>query len=153
MNFTVSPRIGSSSNSSVTFSTAAASGYISFAADSLQMFTTEPDSGFSTLKLSVERGGLFGEAVIIWSITAVSASFIPTLDVLIPSGTITIMDGWLIKMNVITHPFPSLLTGRSNTTLDVLINADDVPELDEVFNVTLLTVSSPLQRLAASGVG
>lgn len=55
-------------------------------------------------------------------------------------------------MVIITHLLPSLLTGRTNTTLDVLISADDVPELDEVFNVTLLTVSSPLQRLDSSGV-
>lgn len=93
LNFTVSPRIGSSSNSSVTFSTAAASGYISFAGNSLQELATEPASGFSTLQLLIERGGLFGRAEILWSITAVSASFIPTLDVLIFSGTITIADG------------------------------------------------------------
>lgn len=47
----------------------------------------------------------------------------------------------------------SLLVGQTNTTLDVLISADDVPELDEIFNISLLIVSNPNQRLATSGVG
>ena len=55
----------------------------------------EPDSGFSTLQLSIERSGSFGRAEIIWSITADSVSFIPTTDVLITSGTIIITNGQL----------------------------------------------------------
>lgn len=93
LNFTISPRVGSSSTSIATFSTTAASGYISFGGDFLQVSTTEPDMGFSTLPLTVQRGGSFGRADIIWSITAVSGSFTPTQDVLISSGTIVIADG------------------------------------------------------------
>ena len=53
----------------------------------------EPDSGVSTLELTVERTGSFGDANLIWSINAVTATFVPTQDVIIQSGTISINQG------------------------------------------------------------
>ena len=98
LNTTNSPRIGALSSSSELFTVAASSGYIRFANNSQMVTTTEPDSGVSSLVLTVERSGSFGSANLIWSINAVSASFVPTQDVIIQSGTVTIAQGTKIML-------------------------------------------------------
>ena len=108
--------------------------------------------------MTVERSGSFGSANLIWSINAVSASFVPTQDVIIQSGTVTIAQGTALMLvdahkYTCTLLFISLLyIGQTSTPLDVLVAADDFPELDETFVVTLLSVSNANQRLSTNQV-
>ena len=45
-----------------------------------------------------------------------------------------------------------IILGASSATVLITILADDVPELNETFNVNLLTVAQPGQQLASNMV-
>ena len=91
---------------------------------------SEPESAISTVALTVTRTGSFGTATITWTISPISSSVGATVqDTGGTAGQVVIPNG-----------------GNSNTFLFTAV-ADDVPEVDELFLVTLIAVNEPNQMI------
>lgn len=90
----------------------------------------EPDSGASTVNLSVTRTGSFGTATITWAISpSASSTGASVTDIGANAGVVVIPNG----ANSAVFPFT--------------VRADDTPEIDEVFVVTLLLTSEANQMI------
>lgn len=91
---------------------------------------SEPDSGISTVALTVTRTGSFGTATITWTISAVSSSpGASILDIGANAGQVVIPNG-----------------GNTNTFF-FTARPDDTPEVEEQFLVTLITVTENNQMI------
>lgn len=86
----------------------------------------EPPTTPTPVSLTVTRSGSYGLAEVMWAVTPLSADI---TDIGGTSGVVSIPDG------------------ANNTTLEVLILPDNVPEIDELFVVTLVTTSQANQRI------
>uniref|UniRef100_A0A1X7VF86 Staphylococcus aureus surface protein A n=3 Tax=Amphimedon queenslandica TaxID=400682 RepID=A0A1X7VF86_AMPQE len=130
-----SPRISTTSftvNASVPL--AAANGHISFAPSSLMASVSEPDNGFSLVSLTIQRNGEYGDALVTWTASASSGSSFTTSDIGINAAQVLIPNG------------------ASSASFSISIVADDVPELDESFNVKLLSVAQVGQNIATTNI-
>ena len=90
------------------------------------MSVEEPSDFPTTVQLTLTRSGSFGAAVITWVVTPINTD---VFDIGANTGTVT---------------FPS---GSNTTLLEIFISPDDEPEIDEVFTVTLVSVSPSSQRI------
>lgn len=91
---------------------------------------SEPDNAISTVALNVTRTGSFGTATITWTISPVSSSAgASVLDIGSTAGQVVIPNGQ-----------------NSNSFLFTVV-ADDIPEVDEQFLITLITVNEPNQMI------
>ena len=166
---TLSPHIGDTNYLTTVVPVSVASGFISFSLDSITRSVSEPDSGFQAVSLTVVRTGEFGNATVVWSAAAASGSSFSADDVIVSVATVTISNGkpsFPLSLSVYLLPtFDSLVVSRaelhsahnfsifvfkglSEAQFDVLISADTIAELDEAFEVKLLTVSESNQQLA-----
>ena len=89
-----SPRIGGRSNVSVPVPLEVANGIIKFAAQSLEVTTTEPETNLiAPVTLVVTRGGSYGTATVFWTVTSFDADFDRTSDIVGTGGQILIPSG------------------------------------------------------------
>lgn len=147
-----SPSVGERRTATVNVPATALNGIISFALESLQVsismhyYSTtlscfllifidefhfqvsveEPSDFPSLVQLTLTRSGSFGAATITWVVTTFNADI---FDIGANTGTVT---------------FPS---GSNTTQLEIFISPDDVPEIDELFTVTMVSVSPSSQRI------
>lgn len=91
-----------------------------------QVSVEEPASAITPVSLTVSRSGSYGLAEITWSITAQSADL---TDVGATTGVVTIPHG------------------TSSAQLEVDILPDNMPEVDELFVVMLVTTSQPSSQM------
>lgn len=104
---TLSPRIGSTSSITASIPFSVASGYISFSSNSLTRSTSEPDSGFITLSLTIVRTGGFGTATVTWTTSAVGDSTFDASDVGVVAAQKTINNGQLMQLYYKSRVFSS----------------------------------------------
>lgn len=96
-------------------------GVVSFLGDILGTQRVTEEAVPSVLSLPLERDGDFSAPIdVTYAVTRIDSAESAALDVSPVSGTVT---------------FPVL---RGRTSLDLTILADDIPEQDEIFSVTLL---------------
>lgn len=95
---------------------------------------SEPDSGISTVALTVTRTGSFGTATITWTIGAISSS---------PGASITD-----IGANAGQVVIPN---GANSNSFLFTVRPDDTPEVDEQFLVTLIIVTEDNQMILSQG--
>ena len=100
------------------------------------MQTAEPESGTSTVDLTVVRSGSFGTATITWAISPSAASPGANIaDIGANAGVVVIANG----ANSATFPFT--------------VRADETPEINEAFVVTLILVTESNQMILTQKVG
>ena len=92
----------------------------------VQVSVEEPPTTATPVRLTVTRTGSYGLAEVMWAATPLSTDI---TDIGGTSGVISIPDS------------------ANTTTLEVLILPDNVPEIDELFVVTLVTTSQANQRI------
>lgn len=101
----------------------------------LQVSVAELDNLLSTIDLNVTRTGSFGTASITWAISASANSpGASILDIGSNAGLVVIPNG----ANSAVFPF--------------IVRPDDIPEVDEMFVVTLILVSEANQMILPQGV-
>ncbi|XP_036081242.1 adhesion G-protein coupled receptor V1 isoform X3 [Rousettus aegyptiacus] len=97
-----------------------AHGVFEFSPESLFVSGTEPEDGYSTVKLNIMRShGALSQVTLLWSIDSD-----PDGDLAFTSGNITFE------------------TGQTSANITVEILPDEDPELDKTFSVLILSVSS-----------
>ncbi|XP_032062639.1 adhesion G-protein coupled receptor V1 [Aythya fuligula] len=127
----VSPRLGDIQNISLRITPDIANGEIGFISN-LPIILSEPeDSPAALVSIALHRDGTDGQATVFWSLK--------------PSGP---------NQKAVTHddisPFNGsvvFLSGQSDTTINITIKADDVPEMNETVLLTLDRVSVENQIL------
>ena len=102
----------------------------------LQVTVSEPDSSIAAVSLNVSRIGSFGTATITWTISASSST---------EGASVTDL-GSNAGLVVISN-------GENSATFSFTAVADDIPEVDEQFLVTLITVNEPNQMILTQQVG
>ncbi len=95
------------------------------------MQVNESSDGLSFVTLTILRSGSFGEATVTWVVQQQTASL---SDVGQSAATVTIQNG------------------ANSASFQVPIVADDIPEIDEVFAVRLLTVAQDNQMILQNQV-
>lgn len=88
-----SPRIGESSSLTTIVPFSAASGYISFTSESLSRSVVEPDIGFNTVSLTIQRAGQFGIATVTWTASSSSGSTFTSDDIGINAAQVSLSNG------------------------------------------------------------
>ena len=96
------------------------------------MNVNESQSGLTFVTLTLVRTGSFGTATVTWAVQPQTALL---MDVGQSSGIVVIPNG------------------VDTASFQIPIVADDVPEVDELLLVTLLTVAERNQRISPSQVG
>ncbi|KAF1420925.1 G-protein coupled receptor 98, partial [Spheniscus magellanicus] len=127
----VSPRLGEMRNISLRITPDIANGEIGFTSN-LPIILSEPeDSAATVISIALHRDGTDGQATVFWSLK--------------PSG---------VNLKAVTHddisPFNGsvvFLSGQSDTTINITIKADDIPEMNETVLLTLDRVSVENQIL------
>uniref|UniRef100_A0A663NAC2 Adhesion G-protein coupled receptor V1 n=1 Tax=Athene cunicularia TaxID=194338 RepID=A0A663NAC2_ATHCN len=127
----LSPRLGEIRNISLRITPDIANGEIGFTSN-LPIIISEPeDSPFTVVSIALHRDGTDGQATVFWSLK--------------PSG---------LNQNAVTDddisPFNGsvvFLSGQSDTTINITIKADDIPEMNETVLLTLDRVSVENQIL------
>ncbi|XP_069736689.1 adhesion G-protein coupled receptor V1, partial [Phaenicophaeus curvirostris] len=127
----VSPRLGEIRNISLRITPDIANGEIGFTSN-LPIILSEPeDSPATVVSIALHRDGTDGQATVFWSLK--------------PSGP---------NQRAVTHddisPFNGsvvFLSGQSDTTINITIKADDIPEMNETVLLTLDRVSIENQIL------
>ncbi|NWQ77266.1 GPR98 protein, partial [Columbina picui] len=127
----VSPRLGEIRNISLRITPDIANGEIGFISN-LPIIVSEPeDSPATVVSIALHRDGTDGQATVFWSLK--------------PSG---------VNQKAVTHddisPFNGsvvFLSGQSDTTINITIKADDIPEMNETVLLTLDRVSVENQIL------
>ncbi|OXB72852.1 UNVERIFIED_CONTAM: hypothetical protein H355_000852 [Colinus virginianus] len=117
----VSPRLGEIRNISLKITPDIANGEIGFISN-LPIILSEPeDSPATVVSIALHRDGTDGQATVFWSLK--------------PSG---------LNPKAVTHddisPFNGsvvFLSGQSDTTINITIKADDIPEMNETVLLTL----------------
>ncbi|NXX79900.1 GPR98 protein, partial [Urocolius indicus] len=121
----MSPRLGEIRNISLKITPDIANGEIGFTSN-LPIILSEPeDSPATVVSIALHRDGTDGQATVFWSLK--------------PSG---------LNQKAVTHddisPFNGsvvFLSGQSDTTINLTIKADDIPEMNETVLLTLDRVS------------
>lgn len=72
---------------------AAANGFISFARSSLTATVSEPDNGFNTVTLTIQRYGQYGDALVTWTTSGSSGSSFSSDDIGINAAQVLISNG------------------------------------------------------------
>ncbi|NWV12723.1 GPR98 protein, partial [Ptilonorhynchus violaceus] len=127
----VSPRLGEIRNISLRITPDIANGEIGFTSN-LPIVLSEPEESPATvISIALHRDGTDGQATVFWSLK--------------PSGP---------NHKAVTHddisPFNGsvvFLSGQSDTTINITIKADDIPEMNETMLLTLDRVSVENQIL------
>ncbi|NXK95299.1 GPR98 protein, partial [Formicarius rufipectus] len=127
----VSPRLGEIQNISLRITPDIANGEIGFTSN-LPVILSEPeDSPATVVSIALHRDGTDGQATVFWSLK--------------PSGP---------NHKAVTHddisPFNGsvvFLSGQSDTTINITVKADDIPEMNETMLLTLDRVSVENQIL------
>ncbi|XP_010295475.1 PREDICTED: G-protein coupled receptor 98-like [Phaethon lepturus] len=127
----VSPRLSEIRNISLRITPDIANGEIGFTS-SLPLILSEPEDSLATVvSIALHRDGTDGQATVFWSLK--------------PSG---------VNQKAVTHddisPFNGsvlFLSGQSDTTINITIKADDIPEMNETVLLTLDRVSVENQIL------
>ncbi|XP_051498511.1 adhesion G-protein coupled receptor V1 [Apus apus] len=127
----LSPRLGEIRNISLRITPDIANGEIGFTSN-LPIILSEPeDSSATVVPIALHRDGTDGQATVFWSLK--------------PSG---------VNQKAVTHddisPFNGsvvFLSGESETTINITVKADDVPEMNETVLLTLDRVSVENQIL------
>ncbi|KAM9251115.1 adhesion G-protein coupled receptor V1 [Cariama cristata] len=117
----VSPRLGEIRNISLRITPDIANGEIGFTSN-LPIILSEPeDSSATVVSIALHRDGTDGQATVFWSLK--------------PSG---------LNEKAVTHddisPFNGsvvFLSGQSDTTINITVKADDIPEMNETVLLTL----------------
>ncbi|NWY04075.1 GPR98 protein, partial [Nothoprocta ornata] len=131
----VSPRLGEIRNISLRITPDIANGEIGFTSN-LPIILSEPeDSPATEVSIALHRDGTDGQATVFWSLK--------------PSG---------VNQKAVTHddisPFNGsvvFLPGQSDTTINITIKADDIPEMNETVLLTLDRYSSVENQILKSG--
>ena len=148
---TNSPRIGPRSEAYISIPESAANGYISFSQSSLTAFEPE-DGGFGSLSLTLTRTGAYGTATITWMVVSITTD---SNDLGTSSGITLIENGSRHLLQILFYlPLYTLMpvsvestqTSVSNQIVVVILN-DDEPEIDETFEVQLVSVEESGQRI------
>ena len=92
----------------------------------VQVSVEEPMTASSRVSLTITRSGSYGLAVVMWLVTPQSADI---TDVGATTGSVSIPDG------------------ANSAQLEVDILPDDLPEVEELFVVTLVTTNQDSQRI------
>ncbi|NXF10740.1 GPR98 protein, partial [Smithornis capensis] len=121
----VSPRIGEIRNISLRITPDIANGEIGFTSN-LPIILSEPeDSPATVVSIALHRDGTDGQATVFWSLK--------------PSGpnhkSVTHDDISPLNGSIV------FLSGQSDTTINITVKADDIPEMNETILVTLDRVS------------
>ncbi|XP_030367415.1 adhesion G-protein coupled receptor V1 [Strigops habroptila] len=127
----VSPRLGEIQNVSLRITPDIANGEIGFTSN-LPIILSEPeDSPATVVSIALHRDGTDGQATVFWSLK--------------PSG---------VNQKAVTRddisPFNGsvvFLSGQSDTTINITVKADDIPEMNETVLLTLDRVSVENQIL------
>uniref|UniRef100_G1KP04 Adhesion G-protein coupled receptor V1 n=1 Tax=Anolis carolinensis TaxID=28377 RepID=G1KP04_ANOCA len=127
----VSPRLGEIQNISLKITPDIANGEIGFISN-LPIVLQEPeDSAFTEISIPLHRDGTDGQATVFWS--------------LIPSGNnlkaVTIDDIRPFSGSVV------FLSGQSDTAINITVQADDIPEMNETLILSLDRVNIENQIL------
>ena len=149
---TNSPRIGPRSEAYISIPESAANGYISFSQSSLTTFEPEDDGFGSSLSLTLTRTGAYGTATITWMVVSITTD---SNDLGTSSGITLIENGSRHLLQILFYlPLYTLMpvsvestqTSVSNQIVVVILN-DDEPEIDETFEVQLVSVEESGQRI------
>ena len=145
---TNSPRIGPRSEAYISIPESAANGYISFSQSSLTAFEPE-DGGFGSLSLTLTRTGAYGTATITWMVVSITTDS----NDLGTSTDMTVIENGKRHLQILTchciHLWVSVgstQTSVSNQIIVMILN-DDEPEIDETFEVQLVSVEESGQRI------
>ncbi|XP_033109462.1 adhesion G-protein coupled receptor V1-like [Anneissia japonica] len=126
-----SPRIGEKSVVALELSTAEANGEVGFDQESLKLEVQEPDGDTpAQIRLNVTREGTSGYVSLLWRISEVGVnSSMRIYDLFPTSGTVY------------------MLPGFARGYINIQILSDDVPELEEKYQVDLYSIIPENQRL------
>ncbi|KAJ6669788.1 hypothetical protein lerEdw1_000337 [Lerista edwardsae] len=127
----ISPRLGEIKNISLRITPDIANGEIGFISN-LPIILHEPEDFMSTeISIALHRDGTDGQATVFWS--------------LIPSG----LNPKAVTSDDISpfSGFVVFLSGQSDTTINITIKADDIPEINETLTLSLDRVSVENQIL------
>ncbi|ETE65236.1 G-protein coupled receptor 98, partial [Ophiophagus hannah] len=127
----ISPRLGEIKNVSLRITPDIANGEIGFISN-LSIILPEPeDSLFAVSSIPLHRDGTDGQATVFWSLTPTGLN----------SKAVTIDDIWPFSGSVL------FLSGQSDTALNITIQADDIPEMNETLTLSLDSVNVENQIL------
>ncbi|KAJ8285558.1 hypothetical protein GJAV_G00028220 [Gymnothorax javanicus] len=117
----ISPRFGGALNISLTVTPDIANGEIGFTNNQTVLVHEPDDNNTNLISLSLFRDGTDGEAVVFWSLRPVGFNQDDiTVDDLGPfSGSVT------------------FLSGQSDASINITVEADDIPEINETVLLTL----------------
>ncbi|XP_039203978.1 adhesion G-protein coupled receptor V1 isoform X8 [Crotalus tigris] len=117
----ISPRLGEIKNVSLRITPDIANGEIGFISN-LPIILLEPeDSLFAVSSIPLHRDGTDGQATVFWSLTPIGLN----------SKAVTIDDIWPFSGSVL------FLSGQSDTAINITIQADDIPEMNETLTLSL----------------
>ena len=150
---TNSPRIGPRSEAYISIPESAANGYISFSQPTV--ITYEPDTGFgNSLILELTRSGAYGTATVAWSVVSITTD---SSDLGTLSGATQIENGNnlpphrclknICNTDVILSISPGSTESSTTNQIVIVILNDDEPEIDETFEVQLVSVAGSGQRI------
>ncbi|XP_039203973.1 adhesion G-protein coupled receptor V1 isoform X4 [Crotalus tigris] len=127
----ISPRLGEIKNVSLRITPDIANGEIGFISN-LPIILLEPeDSLFAVSSIPLHRDGTDGQATVFWSLTPIGLN----------SKAVTIDDIWPFSGSVL------FLSGQSDTAINITIQADDIPEMNETLTLSLDSVNVENQIL------
>ncbi|OCU02316.1 adhesion G-protein coupled receptor V1 [Xenopus laevis] len=120
----VSPRLGTLQNVSLSVTADIANGEIGFASN-LSIIVSEPENTSEVVSIALHRDGTRGEAVVFWSLkpTGLNTNAVTLNDLSPFNGSV------------------KFLHGQSDTTINITIKPDDVPEINETVIISLNRVS------------
>uniref|UniRef100_A0A8C8RXK2 Adhesion G-protein coupled receptor V1 n=1 Tax=Pelusios castaneus TaxID=367368 RepID=A0A8C8RXK2_9SAUR len=127
----ISPRLGEIQNISLRITPDIANGEIGFTSNHPIILYEPEDSTSTVVSIALHRDGTDGQATVFWSVK--------------PSG---------LNPKAVTHddlsPFNGsvvFLSGQSDTTINITVKADDIPEMNETMTLTLDRISVENQIL------
>ncbi|XP_007438209.1 G-protein coupled receptor 98, partial [Python bivittatus] len=127
----VSPRLGEIQYISLRITPDIANGEIGFISN-LPIILPEPeDSLFAVSSIPLHRDGTDGQAAVFWSLTPIGLN----------PKAVTIDDIWPFSGSVL------FLSGQSDTAINITIQADDIPEMNEILTLSLDSVNAENQIL------
>ncbi|KAE8635798.1 hypothetical protein XENTR_v10002742 [Xenopus tropicalis] len=120
----VSPRLGTLQNVSLSVTADIANGEIGFTSN-LSIIVSEPENASEVVSIALHRDGTGGEAVVFWSLkpTGLNANAVTLNDLSPFNGSV------------------KFLHGQSDTTINITIKPDDIPEVNETVIISLNRVS------------